>query len=196
MKEVRIACLLAFLCYLSPAAAQVVKAIDLDKSHVKWQGSNLFNFGSHEGTVSFASGQLLFKEEQLTGGRFVVDMNTIVNTDGKFSRELVDHLKSDDFFAVEEFPNASFTLTNVTHKIDSSLSAEGTLEIKGITHPVHLDVTVQASPLTYHTVFIIDRAKWNIRYGSRSFFDLVGDEIISDAIKLEVTIVLQASDNR
>ena len=40
--------------------------------------------------------------------------------------------------------------------------------------------------------FTIDRSKWNVKYGSKSFFDNLGDKFINDDIELQLTVkVLQ-----
>ena len=74
--------------------------INVEKSIVNWKGSMLFSFGEHYGTVNFKEGSLEFKNDEIIGGSFVVDMNTMVNTDGDYNEGLVNHLKNEDFFDV------------------------------------------------------------------------------------------------
>lgn len=68
--------------------------INLEKSTIKWRGTMLFSFGDHYGTVNFKSGYILKNGDKFSGGSFTVDMNTIVNTDGDYSPDLVGHLKN------------------------------------------------------------------------------------------------------
>ena len=83
------------------------KVIKVDDSKVVWKGYKVT--GSHEGTISIKSGSLVFDNEKLTGGEFVMDMTTIGATDleGEYKGKLDGHLKSDDFFGVEKYPTAT-----------------------------------------------------------------------------------------
>ena len=36
--------------------------------------------------------------------------------------------------------------------------------------------------------FTIDRSKWNVKYGSKSFFDNLGDKFINDDIELKIMV--------
>lgn len=95
--------------------AQKSLAIDINKSKVYWSGSYSFDYGGHEGSVKIKDGQLLSNEDKITSGSFVIDMNTIVNTDGDFSQDLIDHLKSEDFFEVKKYPTAKLIINKVTY---------------------------------------------------------------------------------
>ena len=59
------------------------------------------------GTIALKSSELIFKNNTLKGGSFVIDMTTIACTDltGEYKRKLEGHLKSDDFFSVSSLSN-------------------------------------------------------------------------------------------
>ena len=40
---------------------------------------------------------------------------------------------------------------------------------------------------------MIDRTKYNIKYGSKTFFDNIGDKAINDEFELDVNLVAKAS---
>ena len=44
---------------------------------------------------------------------------------------------------------------------------------------------------TYTTTLVIDRSKFDVRYGSKSFFDNLGDKMIYDEFTLEIKIVVK-----
>lgn len=180
----------AYLLLTLQLCAQAVIPINLEKSEIKWEGSTLFRLGGHYGTLQLKSGQLEFKNGVLSGGKFVADMNTIVNTDGEYSQDLIDHLKNEDFFEVDSFPKASLILTRVESKPNDSFLLRADLTIKGITNSIEIWNANKVGPSMYRAIFIIDRTKWNITYGSNSFFSNLGDNVISDAIKLDVLICL------
>jgi hypothetical protein len=60
------------------------------------------------------------------------------------------------------------------------------LTIKNSTHPVAFDITVNGNTAT--TAFKVDRTKYDIKYGSGSFFDNLGDKAISDDFELAVAL--------
>jgi polyisoprenoid-binding protein YceI len=60
------------------------------------------------------------------------------------------------------------------------------LTIKGKTNPVTFDITVNKHNTS--TKFKVDRTKYDIKYGSGSFFDNLGDKAISDNFELAVAL--------
>ena len=81
----------------------VTEDVKIKSSTINWLGSKVT--GSHEGTVNLQSGFLKFDNNDLVGGEFVIDMTSIVCTDlsGKGKASIEGHLKSDDFFSVDDF---------------------------------------------------------------------------------------------
>ena len=122
-------------------------------------------------------------------------MNSIIDLDIPAEEEgngkLVGHLKSADFFDVEKFPYASFEITSVEEK-EGKTMLSGNLKLKdkvnNVTFPVSVSMDGDAMTLTSET-FTIDRSKWDVRYGSKSFFDNLGDKFISDDIELKINVV-------
>jgi len=163
-------------------------AINLEKSVVKWKGSMLFSFGNHFGTVDFKEGSLEFENNEITGGNFVVDMTTIVNTDGDYSEDLVNHLKNEDFFDVEKFPESKLEFVNFEKVDDNRLKIDANLTIKNVTKPVTLyNVDFYPKQQMLSTRFKIDRTEFGITYSSKGVAK-VKDYAISDAVELEVEV--------
>ena len=158
------------------------KEIKTDKSTVTWKGYKVT--GSHYGSVSLKSGNLVFTEGKLTGGEFVMDMSTIVTDDltGEYKGKLEGHLKSDDFFGVEKFPTASLVFTKVKSTGKNSYEVSGDLTVKGKTEPIKFDLSIYGNKATANLK--IDRTKFDIRYGSTSFFDDLQDKAIYDEFDL------------
>lgn len=73
--------------------------------------------GRHYGNISLADGMIKLKEGEITGGKFIFDLNQITITDLKNDEEnhnkLVNHLKSPDFFDAENHPKVTFELVSV-----------------------------------------------------------------------------------
>ena len=164
----------------------VSKEVKVEESEVTWKGYKVT--GSHYGTVALQSGTLEFKGDVLTGGDFTVDMTTIGSTDlsGEYKDQLDGHLKSDDFFGVEKYPTATLKITKVTSTGKNSYAAVGDLTIKEKTKPIEFEISVYGIKATANLK--IDRSKYDIRYGSGSFFDNLGDKTIYDEFDLEVDL--------
>ena len=165
---------------------EVKKEVNTETSKVTWKAYKVT--GSHTGTVNLNSGALIFADGVLTGGEFEVDMASLVSTDldGEYKGKLEGHLKSDDFFGVEKFPSSKLVFTNVTASGKNSYEVTGDLTIKGITKAITLDVSIYGSKAT--ATMKVDRAQYDVRYGSGSFFENLGDKTIYDEFDLVVDL--------
>jgi polyisoprenoid-binding protein YceI len=178
-------------------ASAVTYITNPEKSVIMWSGSK--PTGTHTGTISLDSGEVMVSDQNLEAGKFTIDMKTINVTDlepndGKENLEA--HLmgtvegKEGDFFNVNEYPTATFEITSVEGDA-SNPTINGNLTIKGKTNPVSFDATTTFSGDTMELKsdkFIIDRTKWGVNYGSKSVFDNLGDKFISDDMELEVAL--------
>ena len=164
------------------------KDIDISKSSVKWIGEKVTGF--HEGIISIKEGHLHFDNNIFTGGNVVIDMSTIVCTDlvGEPKSSIEGHLSSDDFFGIKKYPTANLEIVNAD-KIKYSKNkykVSAILEIKSIKNNIELEVVIDNGSALVDLV--IDRTLYNIKYGSGSFFDNLGDKMIYDDFKLSVSL--------
>jgi len=169
--------------------AQSFKA-NVEKSELKWLAKKVT--GQHNGHLMLKSGELTLESGKLTNGNFVIDMTTIADDDLKdpgYNQKLVGHIKSDDFFGVDKFPTATFVLTGSGEFKDNVANVSGKLTIKGITNPVLTTVTKDGN--TYNAIFSVDRSKYDVRYGSGSFFENLGDKAIDDIFTVTVKLVVE-----
>jgi polyisoprenoid-binding protein YceI len=160
------------------------KEVKTSESTVTWKGYKVT--GSHTGTIDLKEGSLEFEGEKLIGGEFVVDMASLISTDleGEYKGKLEGHLKSDDFFGVESNPTSKLVFTSVKATGKNSYEVTGDLTIKGKTNPVTFDVSVYGSKAT--ATLKVDRSQYDVKYGSGSFFDNLGDKTIYDEFDLVV----------
>lgn len=179
---------LAITVVLSTASisAQTNKKIDVSKSSIGWLGKKVT--GQHNGTVNFKEGTLVFKGKKLVGGAFTVDMTSLTATDlqGEWQGKLNGHLKSEDFFGTEKFPTSTLVFKRIGAKAKGVYTVTADLTIKGITNPVTFDITVNGNTAT--TKFNVDRTKYDIKFGSATFFTSIGDKAIYDDFELDVTL--------
>jgi len=181
-----------------PVISDGMHFVDIAKSSVEWSGRNLLN--KHHGQIGLRFGQLEFLRGQLSGGRFVIDMNNILCSDlqgTELHDVLINHLRSDDFFDIERFPEASFAI-DTARRIDGATLGQPNLEITG-------DLTLKSFsvPLTFRAVsgvtpdgkavaqavLSLDRTCWGVFYGSGHYFNRLGIHLVNDLIDLEFKIV-------
>lgn len=162
------------------------KPVKTGESKVTWKAYKVT--GSHVGTVDLKEGALEFEGEKLIGGEFVVDMTTLVSTDlqGEYKGKLEKHLNSDDFFSTANHSSSQLVFTGVKASGKNSYEVTGDLTIKGITKPITFDVSVYGSKAT--ATLKIDRTDYEVKYGSGSFFDNLGDKAIYDEFDLVVDL--------
>jgi len=193
MKTINLKSVFILLVVLGLGTAAFAESYKVDKagSSVKWTGKKVT--GQHNGTISFREGALDITGGKPSGGVFLIDMNSIVCedlTDADWNQKLIGHLKSDDFFSVEKYPVAKLVLTGVEAKGGKKYLFKGNLTIKGITHPVEFEATVNFSGNTASAAgtLVVDRTLYNVRYGSGKFFDSLGDKTIYDDFTLDFNV--------
>ena len=162
------------------------KEINTKNSTVLWKGNKVT--GSHEGVIMIKSGLLKFNKEELIGGEFEIDMNSLVCTDlsGEYKGKLEGHLKSDDFFGVTKFPTATLKIKKVIKQKGNIYECTGDITIKGKTEVVQFNTTLNKNSAT--AKIKIDRTKFDVKYGSGSFFDGLGDNMIYDEFDLNINL--------
>ena len=168
--------------------------VSLKQSKVEWVGKKVT--GQHNGTVAIKGGSLAIKDGMLKGGEFTIDMTTITSTDleGEYQQKLNGHLKSADFFGVENYPEAKFVITDVKENgKNGRFSVTGDITIKETTKEINFDAQLVNSGEGIVAVadIVIDRSEFDVRYGSGSFFDNLGDKTIYDDFTLSVNLVTE-----
>lgn len=167
--------------------------IDVSRSYIEWTGKKIL--GQHSGKVFLESGTFDLNKGLLAGGSFTIDMTSIKDTDltdKDYNKKLVGHLKSADFFNVVGFPTATLKVTKVlklTNKANSyNLTCD--LTIKGITKSITFPATFKAAGKGFegNATLTIDRTRWDVRYGSSSFFEGLGDKAILNDVELKVHV--------
>jgi polyisoprenoid-binding protein YceI len=163
-----------------------------NNSTVIWTGSK--PTGSHTGNVTLKDGHLLFDHGNLVGGEFIIDMTSITCTDiesEKKNKYLVDHLKDEDFFDVNQFPEAKLVVNKAKSIEGSQFEMKGNMTIKGITKPVTFNADIKINKNSYTAIakIVIDRTKWGVEYKSGNIFKDLGDKIIYDDMEFDIFLV-------
>jgi len=175
--------------FLINVGAQSRLTADTTKTKLLWLGEKVT--GQHTGTINLQSGWLTWQDNKITSGEFDINMASLKDTEN--NKMLIGHLKSDDFFGVVKYPLAKLVITGSTPFDKGSGIVTGILTIKDITNPIEFKATTQKKDdgTWFFANITIDRTKYNIRYGSGSFFDNLGDKTIYDDFSLKGNILVK-----
>jgi len=160
--------------------------VKVKDAKIVWKGFKVT--GAHEGLIFLDSGTLIFNEDELVGGNFVVDMQSMTCTDlsGEYKSKLEGHLKSADFFGTDQYTESTLNITKVS-KIDAtSYQVKADLSIKGKTEKIEFITSLYGNKAT--SSMKIDRTKFGIEYGSGSIFKSLGDKMIYDEFELIIDL--------
>lgn len=192
MKKFAFLLSLSFLIFSFTTPHIVSFKVDTEKSNLKWTGSKIT--ASHYGNIDISKGIIMIDHGKLAAANFTIDMTSITNTDikdkGK-SDYLVSHLKNEDFFDVEKFPKADFKMITASKLPNGKHKVIGELNIKNFKDVItfELDLTERNNTVAASGKFSFDRTKFDIIYGSGTFFDNLGDKAIDNEVIVEFNIV-------
>ena len=178
----------ATILFNSPLISQEKLIINTKKSTIKWIGEYTFSFSGHHGNIKFKEGYFIKTNSVITGGEFIIDMNSITNEDIKAKRAnngLVNHLKDPDFFDVKNHPTSKMVITKFEYFKNNEIRVTANLTIKRITKSITFNGKLNYGQKEMKTRFKINRQKWNINYKSK-----MKDSPISDAIAFEISVKL------
>ncbi len=177
---------------LSFTFADFTYKADVSKSKIVWLGKKVT--GEHTGNITLKSGSLVTDGKSVKSGIFVIDMNSMTCTDLKdadYNGKLIGHLKNDDFFGTDKFPTSTLEIISTTVKSANQIDCKGKLTIKGISQEISFPAKIKMNKtsIVADAILTIDRTKFDVKYGSSSFFDNLGDKAISNDFTLTVSLV-------
>ncbi len=165
--------------------------VDPKQSVITWKGSMAIGSDSHSGYVYLSNGSLQIKEGRLSGGRAEIDLNTIGEKTHGSDNELVNHIKSPDFFDVTKYPVSTIELSGIESTNDGELFLTANLTIKEITKPVRFPAKMELKEGVLNATgrLVIDRTDWDIRYRSGKFYADLADKAITDSLEFDIKLV-------
>ncbi|MFM9007580.1 MAG: YceI family protein [Bacteroidota bacterium] len=130
----------------------------------------------------------------MIGGSFEADMKSITVTDISDStenRHFVEHIADSDFFEVNTYPTASFTITKVAPLNGQEYEVTGTMRIKEKDNPMTFKITVAPADngQRVSAVVTVDRTLFGIEYGSKGKPGSEPDWFILDEFVLNINVV-------
>ncbi len=173
------------------------RAVDPERSIIHWFGRNILS--NHYGTLRLVGGEVEIDGGDLKRGEFIVDMTSMANediSDPDLNQVLIAHLKDPDFFDVERYPTAVFSLQEaelltVDSPGEPNARIKGNLTMKGITEAIEFEAVIGISMdniWAAQATLEIDRTRWNVYYGSGKFFKNLGMHLVNDYITLKLVI--------
>jgi len=108
---------------------------------------------SHVGTFTEMSGELLLDNGQIVGIRGTINPATVKSD----SSGLDSHLKNEDFFFVEQFPDITFDSKTI---VDGQMT--GVLTFLGVSKEITFPVTIEGNTLS--TEFMLDMKPFGMKY--------------------------------
>ena len=116
----------------------------LDPTHTNVLASwSHFGFSHPSAQFGAVDGTLVYDEKDVAKSSVEVTL-PLSGLEG-FSAKFNEHLRSADFFDAAQFPTATFKSTKVEAAGTNKLTVTGDLTVKGATHPVTLDVTINGA---------------------------------------------------
>lgn len=175
------------LCTL---AAPVRYEIDSAHTDIVWKADHL-GFSKSVGEFATSSGFVELDAENPSSSKVeaIIELTSISTGDKKFD----NHLKSKDFFSVNEFKRATFKSTGVQMIGENKAQVTGDLDLHGITKPITLEVTLNKTgknPFTNkETAGFTARTKlYRSQFGITYGLPMVGDEVAL-LIEAEATVM-------
>jgi polyisoprenoid-binding protein YceI len=161
-----------------PAADAVAYVMGPD-SKIGFVGSKVT--GSHEGGFEVFTGQIHLVGGMAEGSHVEVDIDT--TSLWADAEKLTKHLKSPDFFDVENFPTARFESTSVTRDGEGYVIT-GNLDLHGVQKSISFPATIDVANGTIRAQaeFSINRLDFGIVYAGMPD-DLIREEVV---IKLDL----------
>ena len=160
------------------------------KSSLRWEAGKVVG-DPHYGSIQLTEGVLEMNDNEIASGSFTIDMTSMTNEDlgAEYGGKLIGHLNSDDFFSTSSHPQAQLVLLGSTPFEKGKATVQAELTIKG--HAESIEFEVVRKKNAFDATLNVDRSKFDVRYGSPSFFNDLGDKAIKDVFTLAVHLEIQ-----
>jgi polyisoprenoid-binding protein YceI len=159
-------------CAQKKATPSATFKVDEKRSSIEWKGSAPTH--AHTGGFKVSGTLQTDATGKISGGDFTIPISSISNFDLKEDgprMQLLNHLKSADFFNIAVFPDAKFHITKVDMQDNASSSATitGDFTLIGKTISMQLPAVIEmgTDEISAQSTFKLNRLKW----GMNSFND-------------------------
>ena len=179
-----------FLCLNTAQAAPSEWEIDPVHSAVYFDVRH--TYATVRGQFDDFSGKFIFDPENIAASECNIEVK--VNSINTNIRRRDDHLRSSEFFAVQEYPLMTFKTEKIRRVEGNRFELEGKLTVKDVTKKVAIPFTyygIKENPLTpkqlvagFEAKFTIDRFDYHVGQGKFYEMGVIGKDV-------DVTITLE-----
>ena len=167
-------------------------------SHINWRASHLGGVQKRFGKVSLKEVSFSVNDNTLANANVIINMGTL--TVENFPEEapekakLTGHLKSADFFNIEQYPDSKFELTKTEPASgDFNTQLTGNLTILNQTKSISFlaNVSISQSEVTIVSEdFAVDRRDWGLSYNIEGTEGVPVDYLISNDIGFTINVTV------
>jgi polyisoprenoid-binding protein YceI len=176
-------------------STSVYRVLDTS-SVIHWRAAHLGWIKERYGDVYLKSAEVLVNGGKITNATFVVDMPSITVKsikDEKSRMKLQNHLKSADFFDVENYPVSKFEITGIEPATEGEYNSKitGNLTVKDVSKSIAFNANVQVSEDWVRIQsgdFAVNRQDWGISYNSEGTPGIPRDFLIDDRVVFKVDV--------
>lgn len=143
--------------------------VDEELSAVEWKGSAPTHF--HRGAFKVSGNLATNGKSTITGGNFSIPIASISNfdlTDPAEREQLLNHLKTDEFFNLAVHPKAAFRITKVASYSNAASPANtmitGDFTMIGQTHSIQIPALIKMDKdhISAEGSFRLNRLQWGM----------------------------------
>jgi len=174
--------LAAPLVLASAQAAQAAQTYTLDSAHADVVFLvDHFGYSATIGRIGDVQGSITFDEAAVENSAVEIVMQAASLDTNHAERD--KHLRSAEFFNVEQFPTITFTSTGIAKTGDKTGTLTGDLTLLGVTKPVTLDVTFNLKsphPIYQGKETVGFSARGSLKrtdFGMATYAPAIGDEV-------------------
>ncbi len=176
--------------------SEIGYTVQSSSSKIEWKGSAPDHF--HTGSFDVTGQITTSSQRELISANFTIPIASIDNYDlqGELKTQLLDHLKSPEFFYLAIYPYARFTLTQCvalpanyveTGAISgANYKITGNFNMLGQTHPITFPAKIkwENDQMNVNALLKIDRTQW----GMTMYNDPEGDLYIYPDVELQLSL--------
>ena len=171
----------------SAHAAADLYEIDPDHFSIVFNADHI-EYGSAWGMFLEGSGRFRFDED----ARELSELSVTIEAASVFTNHdrRDGHLRSDDFLHADAHPQITFEMTDAVPETSTTGKVIGDLTLRGETHPVTLDVTLnKTGPYPWGNNYVVGitakttltRSQWDMTYA-------VEDNLVGDAVPIVIEL--------
>lgn len=146
--------------------------------------------GRHEIAFPIKEGQITVSDDKcIAGGKITMDLSKleVLDLQGDLKAKLEGHLRSEDFFLTEKYPEAVFEITGCEKANGDTVFLSGNLTMRGQTKNIKFPAVLHLHDggLRAKANFNINRQEWGIAYKGKA------DDLIRDEVNINLDITAQ-----